>query len=370
MKKVIFTVTNDLNYDQRMNRICNSMVDAGYDVMLVGCRKRDTPPLEEKRYRQKRLFCPWSRGFFFYAAYNFSLFFYLLFKKAHIICSIDLDTILPVWLASGLKGTKRVYDAHEYFSQQKEVLTRPGVYRVWHWIEQKMIPRFRNGYTVSRSIAEEFRKLYGVHYEVVRNMPLLKPGISAAEKTSPVILYQGAVNEARGLEFLIPAMKAVDATLLIYGDGNFVEHTKDLIKANNLPAKVLLKGKVLPRELDTITAKARIGINLVENTGLNQYYSLANKFFDYMQHGIPQLSMNFPEYRMINEEFEVAVLIDDLDATTIATALNTLLNDKVLYDRLQQNCLKAREALNWQAEEKKLLEFYEKVIHSTWTKNH
>lgn len=154
----------------------------------------------------------------------------------------------------------------------------------------------------------------------------------------------------------------VDATLVIYGDGNFMEQTKKLVDLNNLEGKVLLKGKRLPEELESITATAYIGINLVEHIGLNQYYSLANKFFDYMHQGVPQVSMNFPEYKMINDEFEVALLIDNLQTTTIAHALNTLLNDERVYARLQRNCLKAREVLNWQEEEKKLITFYEKIL--------
>jgi hypothetical protein len=71
--------------------------------------------------------------------------------------------------------------------------------------------------------------------------------------------------------------------------------------------------------------------------------------------------MNFPEYKKINDEYEVAVLIDDLQITTIADAVNKLLKDEMLYTTLQQNCLKARQVLNWRKEEKKLLEFYKKI---------
>ena len=104
---------------------------------------------------------------------------------------------------------------------------------------------------------------------------------------------QGAVNEARGLEFLIPAMQHVDAQLHIYGDGNYFAQTQQLINQNNLTNKVFLKGKVLPTELEQVTLEATIGINLVENKGLNQYYSLANKFFDYICVGLPVLN-NYP----------------------------------------------------------------------------
>lgn len=363
MERIIFTVTNNLCHDQRMIRICDTLADAGYAVTLVGTKNSSSPPLQQKKYHQKRLSPFFRKGFGFYAMYNFCLFFYLLFKKADIICCIDLDTMLPVWLVSKLKCTKRAYDAHEYFSQQKEIITRPRVYRIWHWIEKTFVPKFVNGYTVSNSIAATFKKLYGVDYAVIRNIPLLKTNLPIVLVKEKIILYQGAVNEARGLEFLIPAMKNIDASLLIYGDGNFMEPVKELIRANNLANKVLLKGKVLPEQLASITQNAYIGLNLVENTGLNQYYSLANKFFDYIHNALPQVTMNFPEYKLINDEFEVAVLIDDLKEETIATAVNRLLNDKNTYDRLQQNCLKAREVLNWQHEEKKLIAFYEYLFN-------
>jgi glycosyltransferase involved in cell wall biosynthesis len=269
--------------------------------------------------------------------------------------------MLPVWLAGKLKSTARVYDAHEYFSQQKEIITRPIVHRIWEWIEKTFVPKFRNGYTVSQSIANEFKIRYGVDYDVIRNLPLLKPLVPGLQKKEKIILYQGAVNEARGLEFLIPAMKEINAKLHIYGDGNFLKQVKDLVTQNNLQHKVFVKEKVLPDELDIITQGAYIGLNLVENIGLNQYYSLANKFFDYVQNGLPHVSMNFPEYKRVNDEFEVAVLIDDLQPVNIAKAINNLLNDEVFYKRLHQNCLKAREILNWQNEEKELLEFYKNI---------
>ena len=73
--------------------------------------------------------------------------------------------------------------------------------------------------------------------------------------------------------------------------------------------------------------------------------------------------MNYPEYQRINEQYKVAVLIDDLDPGTIATAINRLLDDKELYSQLKQNCLKARQELNWQKEKDKLLNFYQELFN-------
>jgi glycosyltransferase involved in cell wall biosynthesis len=172
-----------------------------------------------------------------------------------------------------------------------------------------------------------------------------------------IILYQGAVNEARGLENLVDAMQYIDAVLHIYGDGNIYERIEKLIIDKELKHKIILKGKIMPEKLQQATQDAYIGINLVEPVGLNQIYSLANKFFDYIQAGIPQVTMNFPEYKKINDEFNIAVLVNTVTENEIAAAVNLLLKNTVLHDTLKNNCSAAREILNWQQEEKKLILF-------------
>jgi glycosyltransferase involved in cell wall biosynthesis len=349
-----------------MIRICTSLTGHGYAVTLVGVKHKNSKELIQQPFVQKRLHCFFSKGFGFYAEYNIRLFFYLLFFKADIFCCIDLDTILPIYFAGKLRRKKLVYDAHEYFSQQKEIITRPQVYKVWHWIERTFVPKFKHGYTVCYSIAQAFKQLYNVDYEVVMNATVLKKEKikELNNESRKVILYQGAVNEARGFEYLIPAMQNVDAQLHIYGDGNFYQQTQQLITQNNLGDKVFLKGKALPTELKQITLQATIGINLVENNGLNQYYSLANKFFDYIHAQLPQITMNFPEYKRINDIAEVAILIDDLKVTTIANAINELLINNQKYTLLQTNCINAREQFNWGVEEDKLIKFYSNILNT------
>ena len=153
MPRIYFTVTNDLNYDQRMHRICGSLADKGFDVCLVGRQLDGSKPLQKKNFEQKRLRCLFNRGFFFYAEYNTRLFIYLLFRRMDGICAIDLDTILPCLLISKFKKIRRIYDAHEYFTEMKEVRTRPWIKRMWTWIEKACVPRFQWGYTVSGGLA-------------------------------------------------------------------------------------------------------------------------------------------------------------------------------------------------------------------------
>ena len=362
MKKIIFTVTNDLNYDQRMQRICGTLADAGHIVLLVGRKLKTSPPVAKTNYHQHRLACWFNKGKLFYSEFNIRLFFFLLFKKMDCICAIDLDTILPCYYISKLKAVKRVYDAHEYFSQLDEVVNRPGIYRFWHRIEKKMIPKFKKGYTVCDSIAEEFKKNYNVNYKVVRNVPVL---IESNEQpgSADVILYQGAVNKGRGLDKLALAMKTVNATLWVCGNGNFIDEMRSVVRANDLSEKVIFFGMLPPEELKKRTAQAYIAMNPFERKGLNQYLSLSNKFFDYIHAGIPQVTMNYPEYKKINDQFKIAELIDDLDPQTIAKAVNRLITNKEFYLQLRLNCLSAKQEMNWQKEKDKLLDFYKELFN-------
>jgi glycosyltransferase involved in cell wall biosynthesis len=352
-KKIVFTVTTDLTYDQRMIRICTSLANAGYDVMLVGRKMKASLPLTVQPFKQKRLFCFFEKGKLFYAEYNIRL--------MDCIGAIDLDSILPCYFISRIKKITRVYDAHELFCEMKEIATRPAIYKAWKKIERYTVPKFTNGYTVNQPIADEFNKMYGVKYEVIRNIALLRD-INTLQKKDKFILYQGAVNEGRSFETLIPAMKAVNCTLIICGDGNFMQQAQQLVLKNNLQKRVIFKGKVKPDELRTITQQAYIGITLFENKGLSNYYSLANRFFDYLHAGIPQLCVNYPVYKEINDKYPVAILADDISEKNIAVLLNNLLENEVEYIKLQQNCLIARQELNWQQEEKKLIQFYKKIL--------
>jgi glycosyltransferase involved in cell wall biosynthesis len=361
LPQLIFTVTNDLNYDQRMQRICGSLQRAGFTVVLVGRKKKDSKPLSPQVYQQKRLPCFFEKGFLFYAEYNIRLFFFLMFAKADGLCAIDLDTIIPVYLISKLRGKKRIYDAHELFCEMKEIVTRPRIYSIWKWIEKNTVPKFKLGYTVNEPISAEFGKMYGVHYEIIRSISLYQP-LNENLKREDFILYQGAVNEGRCFETLIPAMKQVNAQLVVCGDGNFMQQAKELVQQYDLEKKVLFKGMIDPAALKIYTAKARIGITLFEKDSRSNYFSLANRFFDYIHAGTPQLCVNYPAYREINNLHPVAVVINNTGEQEIATALNNLLTNEMQWQQMHEACLQAAKLLNWQEEEKKLIAFYKKIF--------
>jgi glycosyltransferase involved in cell wall biosynthesis len=372
--EIVLTVTNDLSYDQRMQRIAGSLAAAGYKVMLVGRELPNSVPLRQKNFGQIRLKCRHSAGKLFYAEYNWRLYRFLVKYTAGktgtnmALCAIDLDTILPVLAVSKQRRLLRVYDAHELFTELIEVKRRKLIGAVWNWVEKKAVPQFTNGYTVNDFIAGEFNRRYGVRYQVIRNMPFKKT--PAFETDISILklpdqrffLYQGAVNEGRSFETLIPAMKQVDAWLVIAGDGNFMEQARNLVKKERLESKIMFTGMLQPDLLQSLTPWAYAGITIFEALGMNQYYSLANRYFDYIQAGIPQICVNYPEYAALNARHQTALLIPDVQESTISNAMNKMLENDVLHSRLQRQCATAAEEFCWQNESKKLTEFWKKVL--------
>ncbi len=357
-KKIICTVTNDLTYDQRMIRICTSLAESGYGVRLVGRKRPHSKPLTDRVFAQKRLNCFFEKGKLFYFEYNLRLFFYLLFHRFDIVNSVDLDTVLPGFFVARLKGKTCVYDAHEYFTEVPEVVTRPRIQRFWKGVEKLTVPRLKYCYTVGQGLAKLFSDEYGTPFAVVRNVPFRSQNLPVKKSFSgrkKILFYQGALNEGRGLESLISTMQFIEnAELRIAGEGDLSKELRALAIEKGVTDRVKFLGFILPENLKALTEEADIGLNLLENKGLSYYYSLANKAFDYIQAHKPSLNMNFPEYRHINEAYGTFCLLENLETQSIVKAVRRLTEDEDYYLSLVKNCERAAEIFVWEREKEVL----------------
>ena len=373
-KKIIFTVTNDLIYDQRMLRICTTLAKENYEIQLVGRQLQSSKPFENPYFTAHRFSLFFSKGKLFYIEYNIRLFFWLLFQRFDVVCGIDLDTILPCYFVSILRGKKCVYDAHELYSETPEVIRRPMIKKIWLSVERYIVPRVKYRYTVSQSVADEFERRYGTKFELIRNLPFRQTDrvTSSHPISSPhssfithhsalknIILYQGNLNEGRGLEVSVEAMQYLNnAELWIVGDGDLMFLLRGMVSDLKLENKVKFWGYVEPKDLPAITAQAAVGLNIAEGKSLSYQYSLSNKTTDYIQAGLPQIFINFIEFQGINDQYHVGLVIDSIAVEVLVKALKQLFEDVELLKTLKENCHEAAKVLNWENEQVKLIEFY------------
>ena len=390
---IIVAVTNDLVTDQRVDRTCRALAADGWRVTLVGRRLPHSPELAPRGYAVRRMRLLFRRSAAFYAEYNIRLFLLLLFSRADAVFSNDTDTLAACCLAARLRRRALYYDAHELFPDVPELQGRPRVQNVWKWIERTALPHVTQAFTVSQSVADEYRRRYGIEMTVVRNVPdssqsnsLIRKCVNSLVKDSHIntltqshiqafsilnsqLLYQGAVNIGRGIHEMIDVLQYLpDCRLVVAGDGDLLEQMKAYAAAQPWHDRVEFLGRVQPDRLRALTAQASLGLCLLEDLGLNYRYSLPNRIADFAQAGVPVLATDFPEIRRVIEEYGTGTLVEPLPADKEGEAYRQYLarlaeavRDALRHWRdmpeqeYRRRFARAADELNWQHEQKKLL---------------
>jgi glycosyltransferase involved in cell wall biosynthesis len=368
LTKIYFSVSNDLVGDQRVHRVITSLTNAGASVTLVGRKLPGSKALNDRIYKTYRLKLLFKKGFLFYSFLNLRLFLYLIFRRRiDILVANDLDTLPANFLASRIRGTKLVYDSHEYFTEVPELLGRNGVKNFWLWIERMLLPRLKYAYTVSAPIAEIYKKKYGVDFEVIYNFPnrekksieYVLPFLKGKDK---LLIYQGAVNIGRGLELIIDAVAGMEGVkLIIAGDGDIWKSLENKIRQEKLEYQIYLTGKIPFEQLHDLTRQADAGVSLEEDMGLNYRFAMPNKLFDYIQAGIPVLTSALPEMKKVVEKYNIGMIAESRDIESIRGMVSMLLFDDEKRTIWKKNLEQAAKDLCWENEEKKLLNLYTKA---------
>jgi glycosyltransferase involved in cell wall biosynthesis len=367
MKRVIVSVINDLVTDQRVNKSCLTLRKMGYEVLLVGRRQRKSPPMDQRTYDTHRMKLLFEKGPLFYAEYNIRLFFFLLFHKANLLLSNDLDTALPNFFISRLKGINMIYDSHEYFTETPELVGRPRVQKVWKRIEGFVVPRLKEMITVCDSIADLFHEKYGVTCHVVRNIPPRaalpakgdKKALNLPEDKHLLVLQGSGINIQRGAEELVEAMKYLDdCYLMIIGGGDVLPVLKRMVGEMHIDDRVRFLPRMPYANMMAYTQLAELGFILDKDTNLNYRYCLPNKLFDFIQAGVPIVASHLVEIEKIIKKYHIGLFIPDHQPTSIAETIKAGLSDASLRAVWQEGLAQAAEDLCWENEQQTLIEIY------------
>jgi len=370
MKRVYISVINDLVTDQRVHKVCSTLVNLGFKVILVGRELPDSPIMNPRTYQTKRMKLFFTKGSLFYAFFNIRLFIFLLFKKIDLLVSNDLDTLLANYLISKIKGIPLVYDSHEYFTEVPELEGRFAK-KVWLAIEKWIFPKLKDVITVNDSIAAIYKEKYGVEVGVVRNLPmrfennflvLSHDELGIPIETKVIVLQGSGINLDRGGEEAVLAMKQVEnAILLVIGGGDALPKLKQMVSDEGLEGCVKFVPRQTPEQRYRYTAMAEVGLSLDKDTNLNYRYSLPNKLFDYINCGVPILASNLPEVAKIVNEYHVGLVLEQYSVKDISCAINKMLNED-FKSSLAPNLKEASEELIWDRNLEVLNYIYQKYV--------
>lgn len=381
-KKILHLTHTDVFDDNRILKQLQVLFEAGkYDIFSIGVaddegwsRNRSPVGASVKTIKLYSKSLKWLPKFLRYLLNFIELFIPMFFfgmKRKPVIVHCHDTLVLPIGtLISLLTGATLVYDAHELESDKN------GQTKLSSWatllIEKICWRRIDTLISVSPSILKWYNSKLGFKKSIlILNSPAIENAstLESVENersyfrklygipdTELVFIYLGALVNGRGIELLLKAFSqpGVNSHAVFIGYGALQERILALSKIN----KNLHLHKPVTHELVVALAKnADIGLCIIENTSLSDYYSLPNKLFEYSFSGLPVLASDFPDISAVVSKFKLGLCTKpDVDAITACIK-------RMETEPLGQNFCNLNE-LSWQKQSEILIRCYDEILES------
>lgn len=264
--------------------------------------------------------------------------------------------LIPYGIKLKKLGKKVIFDSHEDVPAQimdKDWIPkqfRKMIADIYKKYETQAVKQFDAVVAATPHIADIF-KGRAKKVIVVNNYPKLDDiqfhETPFAERDA-IICYAGGINELRGERIMIEAMKDVQGNLIIAGD-----HEKETIGGG-----ITYTGRLDREGVNALYGKAVVGLCILKPIS-NYFYSQPIKLYEYMAAGIPFICSDFPLWRELAIVSGAGICVSPEDIKDISRAINQLLNDRELAQKMGRNGRQfvTKDCL-WDKEEEKLVKLY------------
>lgn len=284
--------------------------------------------------------------------------------NCHSLSVLPLCVAVKLWHRAIL-----VYEPHEL---ETETATFVGPrQKVAKWVERGLIKHASRVIVVSKSIADHYRRDYELPDDpvVVMNVPELASGASGrANRTlrdrfgipddDLVFMYQGALEEERGVAQLMQAFQRVSPRKHVVFMG-FGSAEPAIREAALVHSNVHLHPPVPPGDVMRYTSGADIGIALLAADCENHRCALPNKLFHYLHAGLPVIVSDLPEMGRLVSGYSCGWRVDN-SPEAIARCVEALNSDAIAEAR--DGALRAAGELHWGKEADILEAIYRNLL--------
>lgn len=289
-------------------------------------------------------------------------------SRPAIVHAHDVNTLVTAWLAAKLSGALIIYDAHEISTSREGYSSFRGLVAR---VEATLMPRVQGAITTTDARAKFFARMYGVPRPLVlQNRPRYTP-IAASNRIRqelqldqpwPIVLYQGGLQQGRGLNLLVDVAAKIEQTYFVFiGGGRMATALQRQAELLGVTDRVRFIPTVPLAELPVYTASADIGVQPLENTCLNHFTTDSNKLFEYVAAGLPVVATDLPEIRLLVRGYDLGLLFPSGNTEHLTEALKRLLEDNALRNTYKANANRAARLLTWEAQEQELISLYARV---------
>jgi glycosyltransferase involved in cell wall biosynthesis len=182
-----------------------------------------------------------------------------------------------------------------------------------------------------------------------------------------VLIYQGYVNRARGLQAIVRALPGLvgeyrDLLLVVVGTGNDIENLKCLARELSVEAHTSFMGWVDHNVIPAMVLSSTAGLIPHSDTE-HKRTTVPNKLFDYMACAKPVIVSSVPPLKRIVEAERCGVVFQAGDEASFARAVRHLLDNAELardMGRRGEEAVRAR--YNWQYDAQVLAEVVGTVV--------
>lgn len=290
--------------------------------------------------------------------------------KPDIIHANDLNALIPSYKAAKKLKCKVIYDSHEVFVENSDIVKHKTVRAIWKAYEKFLVKRISKMVCVSNAAADYFSNLYKIEPPlVITNCALRSDQVMPDQKNSGFeVLNHGQFYAGRGYDIMteaIPYLKEYgDIKIAFRGFGTLEDSMRKRAKELG-DENVRFYPKVLVEELIPEASKAHIGVAITEAICLNFKLSVSNKLFEYAAAGLPVIMSDVPEHRYLNEKYDFGIIIPDNDPKNFAEAVIKLYNDKEFYAECSRNARRFCEEVCWENEFGKLLKLERELLEES-----
>lgn len=230
-------------------------------------------------------------------------------------------------LAFTLAPRQRIHaDLHEYSPRMREQWpTWSEIYRPYYeWICRSFAARAASSTTVSRGLADEYRRVFGFAPGLVVNAAPYQRLEPTPTGTPIRLVHSGSALEHRGLDEIVEAiaLTTADVTLDLY----LVANNPALIERLKTKAgpRVVIHDPVPYAELPAVLNRYDVGLHFLSPVNFNHANALPNKVFDYVQSRLGLLIGPTPEMANLVEEHGFGWVAEGFTTADVVRALEPL----------------------------------------------
>jgi len=279
--------------------------------------------------------------------------------------------LLPVGIKLKRLGKTVIFDSHEDTARQLvakpylDPVTRRLLPALFGAYERFACTRFDGIIAATPFIRDLFLKINPATVDI-NNFPIIGEcdGALPWSMKHDQVCYVGAISGARGLRQLIQAASLLHSGARLQLAGRFYDPAAEAeARAHPGWRRVADLGLLDRAGVRDVLSRSVAGIVTLLPLP-NHVDSLPTKMFEYMSAGIPVIASDFPLWREIIEGHRCGICVDPRDPAAIAAAIDYLVGHRdiarAMGDRGRQAVV---DKYNWDAEARRLLDFYEARSH-------